>query len=98
MATEYRGTYIAASTPALVHTGAGWLSGVVASHAQAAAQTVTIYDNVAAAGVPALVVHVAPGASPAVIMLTPAQAVGFSTGLYVDPGGCDVGVWAAGKT
>lgn len=97
MASEYRGTYVAAGAPALVHAGAGWLSGVVASHAQAAAQTVTIYDNTAAAGVPVLVVHVAPAASPAVVMLTPGQAIPFSTGLVVDPGGCDVGVWAVGR-
>lgn len=96
MATEYRGTYIAASTPTLIHTGAGWLSGWVASHAQATAQTVTIYDNTAAAGTPVAVVHVAPEASPAALMLTPGQAIAFGIGLYVVPGGCDVGVWAVG--
>ena len=96
MATEYRGVYVAAGSTETVHVGAGWLMGVVASHAQAAAQTVTIYDNMAAAGPPLLVLHVAPEASTAVVMWTPGQAMGFGVGLVVVAGGCDVGVWAVG--
>ncbi len=97
MASEYRGTYVGAGSPALVHTGAGWLTGVVASHGQAAAQTVIVRDGTTGAGTVVCFLHVAPEASPTLLMLTPGQAIPFETGLHVDPGGCDVGVWAVGR-
>lgn len=94
MASEYRGIYVAAGATVTVHTGAGWLTGLVASHGQTTAQTVTVYDGTAAVGSPRLRVHVGPERSPAGMMWTPGQAIRIETGLTVVAGGCDVLVWA----
>jgi hypothetical protein len=83
-------------TAAVLHSKAGRLMGYVASHGLATVQTVTFYDNTAANGailhrmyVPAnLPVHLKFGQQPG-------EMVSFSSGLTVDPGNCEVLVWAA---
>jgi hypothetical protein len=92
------GSFIAAGGGAVtVHTGRGRLRGLLLSHAQAAVQTVTIYDNTAASGTVLLRLHLAPELSPWFLMFPEVHAPTFSTGLTVDPGAnIDLAVWCVG--
>ncbi|MCZ7568971.1 MAG: hypothetical protein M5U01_10345 [Ardenticatenaceae bacterium] len=98
MATIYAGasSFVPAGSPATIHTGRGALLALLASHGQAAAQTLTLYDSGAASGTILARVTVAPEASPAVILFPDGFPLRFATGLAVDPGGCDVSVIASG--
>jgi hypothetical protein len=79
-------------------TGAGRLLGFLASHDQAAVQTITFYDNVLPAAPVLLTVHVAPETSPFFVYFPRDQGIAFSTGLSVDAasGNANVAIWAIG--
>ncbi len=79
-----------------IHTGSGRLLGYVISHNQSAAQSVTFYDNTAASGTVLHKVFVSPESCPVVIKFSKDDGIIFATGLTVDPGSCDVAVWAVG--
>jgi len=95
MKTMIRGAYYVTSA-ATVHTDAGILLGLLISHAEAAAQTVTLYDNTAASGTVLLAVTVAPEASPVHLVFPRDLAPAFTTGLHVVPGACKVAIWGLG--
>jgi hypothetical protein len=78
--------------------GPGKLLAVLLSHAEASPQTVTFYDDTAApsAGNELLVVHVAPEQCPCYLAFPRDLPLQFSTGLALDPGTCDVHLWAVG--
>ena len=92
--TMIKGSYHTAA--ATVHTGPGLLLGLLISHAEAAAQTVTLYDNTSAAGTVLLAIDVAPEASPAHLVFPRDLAPAFATGLHVVPGACKVALWGIG--
>lgn len=100
IATKPTGQYITATTT--VHTGRGRIMAYLISHSEATAQTVTFYDNTAASGTIAHLVKVHPNRSPAYIQFArrPDESkllgIAFETGLTVDPGNCEVAVWAIG--
>ena len=77
-----------------LHTGFGQLTSYLISHKEAAAQTVTFYDNTTANGTMIHRVHVAPEQSPVFVRFGKEDGIVFSTGLMVDPGNCDVAVWS----
>jgi hypothetical protein len=86
-------------TSQVLHVGAGRLVGYLASHGEEEAQAVTFYDSETTSGtvlhkiwVPSgEVVYIRFGMSSALD-----EAIPFSEGLAVDPGLCDVAVWAIG--
>lgn len=99
--TVSNGIYTAAGAGATVlHTGAGRLFALLISHANAAVQTVTFYDNTAGSGTVLLKISLQPSADPAYIRFGPTagrdEALSFSTGLTVNPANCDVLTWLAG--
>jgi hypothetical protein len=79
-------------------TGPGKLLAVLLSHAETSTQTVTFYDDTSAPspGNEILVVHVAPEHCPCYLTLPRDLPLQFSTGLSLDPGLCDVHLWAVG--
>lgn len=98
--TKATGTYITTTTT--VHEGRGRILAYMVSHGQDTPQTVTFYDNTAASGTVAHQVIVAPERSPVYIQFArrPDESkllgISFETGLTVDPGNCEVAVWAIG--
>ncbi len=88
------GTRVSGSAVTL-HTGKGWLLAVLVSHGQAAAQTVTFYDNTAASG--AVILTLTLPANPAPCYVEFLAPIAFSQGLTVAPAGADVNVWAKGR-
>jgi len=86
-------TQVIVSTPALLHTGAGYLQALLASHTQGAAETIILYDNTSAAGTPLLTLNLAAGTPPFTLFLSNHHLIQFTTGLYIDPGKCNVRVW-----
>ncbi len=91
-----------ASSPATIHTGRGRIMAYLISHAEATAQLVTFYDNTAASGTIIHQVHIHPSRSPIYVQFArrPDESkllgIPYETGLTVDPGNCEVGVWAIG--
>lgn len=85
-----------------IHTGRGRIMGYLISHAESTVQTVTFYDNTAASGTVAHLVHVAPEQSPVFIQFarrvdeSKLFGIDFDTGLTVVPGNCAVAVWCIG--
>lgn len=79
----------------LVHTGKGFLRGYLASHEEISAQPVTFYDNIAGAGTIIHKVFIDRAMSPFYVIFE--DGIAFSTGLYVNPGNCEVSIWASGK-
>lgn len=83
-----------------LHTGSGRVLAYLISHAQATAQTVTVYDNTAASGTILNRIHIAPEQCPIYIRFSQtsedqekAYTVPFTTGLTVNPGMfCDIHV------
>lgn len=100
IANNYAGQYLTAA--ATVHTGSGRIIGYIISHAEATTQTVTFYDNTAASGTVAHQVKVHPNRSPIHIEIarnideSKRLGIPFTTGLHIDPGNCEVAVWAIG--
>jgi hypothetical protein len=95
--TNYNGKYIAAGGGnLLVHTGAGRLLGMLISSANAAAQTVTFYDNTSATGAVLLAVDLPAGARPFYVRFPRAEAPAFANGLFVVPNNANVTLWAVG--
>jgi hypothetical protein len=96
--TNSEGTRVQGSSQVL-HVGSGRMVGYLASHNEEEGQGVTFYDSDTASGtvlhriwIPAgEVVYIRFGMSSA-----RDEAIPFSTGLAVDPGLCDVAVWAIG--
>ena len=94
------GKYITTTTT--VHTGRGRIMAYLISHAEATTQTVTFYDNTAASGTVAHQVKVHPYKSPTYIQFArrPDESkllgIEYETGLTIDPGNCEVAVWAIG--
>jgi hypothetical protein len=86
-------------TAVVLHVGAGRLVGYLASHNENEGQAVIFYDSASTSGtvlhkiwVPSgEVVYIRFGMSSA-----RDEAIPFSTGLAVDPGNCEVAVWAIG--
>jgi hypothetical protein len=89
---------IAAST--LIHTGAGYLAGLVVSVDGATAVTVTCYDNTAASGTKIFEVNISPESvqQPFQVFFDDRFAPRFQTGLYVSIAGLGgvVNLWARG--
>jgi hypothetical protein len=89
----------AQGTAVVLHVGAGRLVGYLASHNESESQAVIFYDSASTSGtvlhkiwVPSgEVVYIRFGMSSA-----RDEAIPFSTGLAVDPGNCEVAVWAIG--
>lgn len=93
--TIRNGYYLAAGgATATVHSAAGRLIAVLVSHAQAGVQTVTFYDNTAAAGTVILVLNIDPAQCPYYLELPRDAAIAFSTGLHINQGNCDIAVWS----
>jgi hypothetical protein len=78
-------------------TGAGILRGLIISHDQTTAQSVTFYDNTAASGTILLKVWVAPEQCPVHLEWQRAESPSFSTGLSyaVSHANVEVSVWAS---
>ena len=89
----YNGNRITESE--LVHTGSGYLLGYLISHAESSAQAVVFYDNTAASGTVIQRVYVSPESSPRYLRFP--IGISFATGLFVNPGNCEVSIWASGK-
>ena len=90
-------THVATSERTL-HTGSGRLAGLILSHGESSAQSVTVYDAVSsadAAKVTLAVITVAPQASPAILYFEPDYP--FSRGLVIVPGNCSVQVLSYGS-
>ena len=79
----------------LLHTGNGYLLGYMISHEENTAQAVYFYDSTSAGGTLVQKVFVAPESSPVFVRWR--TGIGFSTGLFVVPGNCEVSVWATGR-
>ncbi len=96
MATKYSGKYITAGT-ITVHTGQGYVKGILISHNQGAAQQVVFYDNTTGSGTVVLRVTLPANPAPFYCMFEPG-AIAFATGLtVVAPANVDVNVWAVGR-
>jgi hypothetical protein len=92
-------------TAVVLHVGAGRLVGYLASHNENESQAVVFYDSASTSGtvlhkiwVPSgEVVYIRFGMSSAQDEANIVRsAIPFSTGLAVDPGNCEVAVWAIG--
>jgi hypothetical protein len=94
--TIHSGYYLAAGAATeTLHTAAGRLLAVLISHAQAAVQTVSFYNNTAAfAGTQILVISIHPDASPFYLELPRHAGIEFDSALHVDQGNCHVSVWS----
>lgn len=78
-----------------LHSGPGRLLGYLVSHGESSPQAVTFYDASSPAGAVLHQVHVAPEQCPFYVRLSgPGEAIPFAHGLSVDPGNCEVLVWA----
>lgn len=97
---NYNGSRVAGSS-STIHTGAGRLLGYLISHTESSTQTVIFYDNTAASGTILHKVNVASERCPVFVRFEdPAgkiNALAFNTGLTVNPGNCEVSVWASGR-
>jgi hypothetical protein len=91
MATVYTAHNV---TAANLITGSGRLLAFLITHAEAAAQRVTFYDNTTATGTVIADLHIAPERSPFYLRLSPNDAFIFSTGLSLTYTNCTVVVWA----
>jgi hypothetical protein len=84
----------------LVHTGAGYLAGLVVSVDGATPLTLTCYDNTAASGTIIFQAHISPETvqQPFVIFFEDRFAPRFATGLYVAVSGIgfSINLWARG--
>ncbi|MEA3438860.1 MAG: hypothetical protein U9R58_01100 [Chloroflexota bacterium] len=86
--SRYKTSHITSNTN--IHTGAGSVISLIISHSEAAAQTITLYDNTIASGTVLAAFKVAPEASPKQITFPVPYYLRFSTGLTVEPGNCTV--------
>lgn len=77
--------YCPANTGTLLRTGAGELHALLFSTTNATAEALTLYDNTAGSGNILLKLNLVASA-PIIIFFPPAQALKFSTGLYVSTG------------
>jgi hypothetical protein len=91
MATDHFGKR---ATAALIITGSGLLHGFLVSHNQATVQTLTFYDNTAAAGTVLLTAYIAPEKNPVFLMFPRRHSVPFTTGLSATFANCELNVWA----
>ena len=83
-------------TSAQLHARAGRLLGYLVSHAETSSQAVTFYDSPTASGTVLHKVNVAPEQCPFYVRFSgQGEPIPFANGLAVDPGNCDVLVWAA---
>ena len=83
---------------ALIHTGEGWLSGLVVSLRDGTSGTITCYDNTASSGVKIFEAEVYSLHDPLIIFFTDRYAPRFATGLYVTLDANMIAVvWAVGK-
>lgn len=95
------GTRVAGSA-ANLYEGRGRIMAYLISHAESTAQLVTFYDNTAASGTIIHQVHVHPNRSPVYVQFArrPDESkllgIAYQTGLTIDPGNCEVNVWAIG--
>ena len=80
-----------------IHTGKGALISLIMSHSESTAQTVTIYDNLAASGMEIAVFKISPEASPRQINFPEPYYLRFTVGLTVAPGNCTVIVQSVGN-
>ena len=94
--TIYTGKHLtgAAMAASTVHSAAGRLLAILVSHAQAAVQTVTIYDNTAASGTVIMKLNVDPGQCPYYVEFPRNAGIAFSTGMHVVNGWCDINLWS----
>ncbi len=92
MATaHYHGTR---PTTANVVTGAGYVRGLMVSHNQVTAQTVTLYDNTAASGTILMQFYLAPECCPFFVLWPISEAPHFTTGLSYVATNCEISLWA----
>jgi hypothetical protein len=91
---NYNGSRVAGSS-STIHTGAGRLLGYLISHSETTTQSVSFYDNTTARGTILHKVNVAAEQSPFFVRFE--DAFYFNTGLTVNPGNCEVSVWASGR-
>jgi hypothetical protein len=83
-------------TAGQLHAKSGRLLGYLVSHSETSSQAVTFYDSTSAGGTVLHKVNVAPEQCPFYVRFSgQGEAIPFATGLTVDPGNCDVLVWAA---
>lgn len=94
--TILSGYYLqAGAAAATVHTAAGRILAVLVSHAQAAVQTVTFYNDTAATvGKEILALNVDPNQCPYYIELSRHAGIEFDTALHIVQGNCDVSIWS----
>lgn len=96
MAVVEQGQHVDSTT--VLHTGSGFLRGILLSHDQAAAEATTLYDNTAASGTVLLRLHVWPDQACNLILFSERYKIPFSTGLTIAPGAnTDAHVWWTGK-
>src|ERR1041385_5629778 len=95
MAKEYLPARCAPGAVTVVHVGNGRAQQLLASHSDAAAQTVSFYDGTDATGTLIKQVIVNPSQDPHMPTAFD-PPVPFTFGLAVDPGNCEVAVWAIG--
>lgn len=80
----------------LVHDGPGVVRGLVLSHSNAGAQLVTFYDGDGASDPVLFRVAVPAGVAPVQLKFGQGDTPRYSDGLAVDPGSCEVTVFATG--
>jgi hypothetical protein len=80
----------AGSDPRILHSGPGQVCYLLFSHAESAAQAVTLYDGLNPSAEVLLKLHVPAGVEPILLIFPPSLYPRFSLGLTVDPGGCEV--------
>jgi hypothetical protein len=73
----------------LVHSRSGKIQFILVSHAEAAAETVTLYDGLNTTSPVLLQLKINPGLGVQLIRFEP-WPLTFVNGLYVDPGNCEV--------
>jgi hypothetical protein len=92
-------------TAVVLHVGAGRLVGYLASHNEGESQAVVFYDSASTSGTVLHKIWVPSGEVVYIrlggyitsgVSSARDEAIPFSTGLAVDPGNCEVAVWAIG--
>jgi len=81
----------AGSPPTTLHSGRGYLYGVIATTAESEPQAVTLYDNTQASG-SILLRLIVRSEQPLVLQFPSYMAPRFASGLIVDVGNCEVQV------
>ena len=74
----------------LLHSGAGKILALSASHCQAAAQSITLYDGLSPAAPLLWSIWLRAGGEPIFIQFPTGAPLTFDQGLYVDPSACVV--------